>query len=199
MHRQKGFAGYKTAPSFARYRTVLGFAPIIIFIAILVLGGLVGGAYYLGKQSNQIPQVAKESVPTISLPSPTPDPTANWKTYRDQSISFKYPQDWNASGYIITSRSSTISIVVVTRDSSLMNECMQAMSTETKNGLYIKKFSRITTGAMCETKDSTPREIWIMPSTNAHSPGVMYRYQSTEALQAESIFNQILSTFRFIQ
>jgi len=75
---------------------------------------------------------------------------------------------------------------------------MQEMSTETKGNLFIKKFSRVTTGEMCATSDSTPREIWIMKSPSIYAPGVSYKYSSTEEPQAEAIFDQILSTFKFL-
>ena len=177
-----------------------GFVPIVIIVTLFVIGGLVG-AFYLGKVSNK-PTKVPDITPSIyqSQPlsiSPTPDPTANWKTYKDQSISFKYPQEWSLSGYLIISNSPKIRLAVTPKESTLMNECMEMTSTETKNSVFIKRFKRVTTGAMCETSDSTPQEIWVIPSATSYSPGISYRYSSTESAQAEPIFDQILSTFRF--
>jgi len=129
------------------------------------------------------------------------DETANWKTYRNNDLSFRYPQEWSVSSvsdYVITSDLQKISLIITPSDSTLMNECMQEISTETKNNLTIKKFSRVITGEMCATSDPTPREIWVMKSPTVYAPGISYNYSSLEGSRAEAIFNQILSTFRFL-
>lgn len=64
----------------------------IILIGILVIAVLVGGAYYLGKQTTSKPQ---NSVVTSVSPTPAPDETANWKTYKSQYMSFQYPTTWS--------------------------------------------------------------------------------------------------------
>ena len=58
---------------------------------VLLLGtGIVGGVF-LGKQLYSLPS---KTLVTEGQPSPTPtDPTANWKTYSDKNFSFKYPDD----------------------------------------------------------------------------------------------------------
>ncbi len=68
-------------------RGIIGPA-IVVLVGILALAGLIGLAFYFGKKS---------SAPTTTSPvvqaSPTPDETANWKTYTNTkySFSFKYP------------------------------------------------------------------------------------------------------------
>lgn len=80
-----------------------GFAPILILVGILVLIGVVGGAYYLIKnQTNKT--VSQNDLNSPSLvdtwrneKSPQPsnlDETANWKTYTNNVIRFTYPQAW---------------------------------------------------------------------------------------------------------
>lgn len=72
---------------------------IFILVGILVLAGVAGGAYFLGKSGQSKPgQTVSQSQPT---PQPTsgpqashiPDPTANWKTYTNAKVGFqvKYP------------------------------------------------------------------------------------------------------------
>lgn len=68
-------------------------SPVLKFImlgVLFVIGlALIGGAYFMGTQkSNQ------QAVSTS--PSPTPDPTADWKTFSppNQGFSIKYPANW---------------------------------------------------------------------------------------------------------
>lgn len=65
-----------------------GFIPI--WVVILLVVGLAGGVYYLGQVSTKTTNTVFQS--SVN-PSPTSDPTANWKTYTNQNldISFKYP------------------------------------------------------------------------------------------------------------
>lgn len=95
-----------------------GFAPVIIILAVLLIGGIAGGAYYLGKLpvrfSNNSPRACTQeakicpdgsavgrSGPNCEFaqcPQVTPtkpaDETASWKTYTNEKFSYsiKYPQ-----------------------------------------------------------------------------------------------------------
>lgn len=76
-----------------------------ILLGILVLITAIGStAYFLNR--NQAKTVVQ------STPSPTPDPTANWKTYSDPSINFtfKYPQNFDAKLTKTDSNNRTITI-----------------------------------------------------------------------------------------
>lgn len=190
---------------YAQYRQK-GFAPVLILVGILVLATVAGGVYLFSQfQASKLqppnPVVTSQTPsPTTSASSPVPNgtgETANWKTYTNKDLSFKYPSDWSVDDTVITATSPRVKIVIVSEDSTLMNECMEKIAEEIKNSLVVKKFARVITGAMCSTSDSTPREIWIVPSKDAYSPGISYGYSATESQQAEEIFDQILSTFRF--
>lgn len=173
----------------------------IIVIGILLIALVGAGVFYLGGQtspkSTPSPVVSPTPQP-ISTPSIAKDETKDWKTYTNNDLEFKYPSNWNISGQVITSTSPKIRVVIVPKDGTLMNECMQEVSEETKNTLFVKKFERVTTGAMCQSSDPSPREIWVVPSKDAYSPGISYGYSANESAQAEEIFDQILSTFRFL-
>lgn len=110
-----------------------GFAPILILVGILIIMAVAGGAYYVGAGKNVVlppalkacTQEAKQcsdgsyvvrsglNCEFSSCPAPTgveasgaPNgdaEAADWKTYTDQSYSFKYPQD--ATVKIITGNS----------------------------------------------------------------------------------------------
>lgn len=80
-----------------------GFAPFLILVAILVVSGLVVGAYYFAKSQSAKSEVTPSPNPVVTsktpqstpLPSPT-DEIANWKTYTNSKyrFSFKYPSQW---------------------------------------------------------------------------------------------------------
>ena len=176
---------------------------IVIFsiLGIILLASII--FLYFQNQQLKKQAVIQNVSPTIQQSSPTsqiipPDETSSWKTYSNADFSFKYPPDWTIDGNLITSTSPKIKSVIVPSNSTLMNECMQEVSSQTVGNVFIKKFTRVTTGAMCTTSDSTPREIWIIPSATKYTPGVIFDYSSTESSQAESIFDQILSTFKFV-
>lgn len=188
-----------------------GFAPVLILVGILTIAAVVGGAYYFGYDHGWEKSVITSPSPSDANPVPNStganrEPTgstetANWKIYTNNGIYFKYPTDWSIAPYtsdtLITSNSPKIKLNIAPKNGTLMNECMQQSSIETKNNLTIKKFTRVTTGAMCSGSDSDLKEIWVIPSQDAYSPGISYQYSAAEASQAEQVFNQILSTFRF--
>lgn len=88
-----------------------GFAPLIIILGILVILGIAGGAFYLGRSTisnpSPTPAVTSQITPPLN-PSTNPAPTGsgetdNWKTYTNTQagISFKYPNNWIVEPYDI--------------------------------------------------------------------------------------------------
>jgi len=185
------------------------FSLILVEILLLALGGV--GGFLLGRQSLQpkstttvqvtplpsetpVQEKAVETPPT----TPTPDPTAEWKTYENRDLSFKYPSAQTIEPYRIIGVDPNFIIYIASEDSPLTNECMKLDEIEKKNNLVIKKFSRVTTGEMCSTNDSNPREIWVVPTEKDYSPGISYTYSAKDNPEAEEIFDLILSTFKFL-
>lgn len=70
-----------------------GFSPILVLTGVLILVAVGGGAYYLGTTKNK-PQLQNQVIISPVKPSPTPDETANWKTFQSQKFTFMYPSDW---------------------------------------------------------------------------------------------------------
>ena len=73
-----------------------GFTPIIILLVVLLLGVLGYFAFTKGYININLPKPSASNNPvTLPSSSPTPDPTANWKTYTnpEEGITFKYPSD----------------------------------------------------------------------------------------------------------
>lgn len=64
---------------------------ILIVVVTLALISLPAGIYFLGK--NTAPKT-QNTPQAVAKPTPTPDPTANWKTYSGSIFSLKYPANW---------------------------------------------------------------------------------------------------------
>jgi len=66
---------------------------MFLILGIFLFTGLVFASYLLA--SNKQAQPTPTSSP-LTLPTSTPDPTTNWKTYTDTKYGFsmKYPEDW---------------------------------------------------------------------------------------------------------
>lgn len=77
-----------------------GFVPILILIAVLLIAGVGGGAFYFGRltapKPSPIPQVASSTPQPTS--SPVVDETVNWKSYENKQRGFKLnlPSNMNA-------------------------------------------------------------------------------------------------------
>jgi hypothetical protein len=191
-----------------------GFAPIIILI-LLVLVGV--GAYYFGTLKNKIVSVISTPTPVVSaqpssspivIPTakptvkPTTDPTVNWKTYKNPDFSFKYPSGWAlGQGTAIVSDVAGAGITVFTKDMPMYNECMKLDKTDTVNGKMVKYYSYIYSGEMCSNQaDIGNYEVWVTKAGgDGFQPGIIYMYNTTIFPKSFSIFQQILSTFKFTQ
>jgi hypothetical protein len=153
-----------------------------------------------------------QKTPTnIAVQSPTPDPAsnaaktmANWKTYTNSNLTFKYPSTWIIKNTKIGSENLTsitgesINIDVVNPNSGyFLAECMKQTSTENENGFYILHLSSDNNGGQCTGNSTTGRRIMIVPTANSSSPGIYFDYNSANETKAKDIFNQILSTFKF--
>lgn len=70
-----------------------GFSPILVLVGVLILVAVGGGAYYLGTIKNKSP-IQNQATISPAKPSPSPAETANWKTFQSQKFTFMYPSDW---------------------------------------------------------------------------------------------------------
>lgn len=65
-----------------------------LFFGILVFAGAVLVAYKLSqKQVSPTAQITPPPAVT-KAPTPIPDPTADWETYRNENVTFKFPSRW---------------------------------------------------------------------------------------------------------
>jgi len=171
------------------------------------------GGYYLGKQSSN-PQYVNNEVqtnptatpylnnPTIN-PSSTPDPTANWKTYTNSEVGFrfKYPSEWKTqtgipnSGLISLETSDGNRFFAWFSQSVTLAEWLE----ETQSGKIIGKktigdytFTVVQGGLMSDSLEYV---------VDVKGKGII-RFviePNTDSAKSESTFSQILSTFKFTQ
>lgn len=116
-----------------------GFAtPILILVALLILGGL-SGAYFLGKSSAPKTPVQSTVTPK-SQPTQTADETANWKTYTNTKygFSFKYPQVFTVK--LTSAEQEMISIEDQNKQSFLL------IIYNNPNSLSLKDYEKKNTG-----------------------------------------------------
>jgi hypothetical protein len=146
-----------------------------------------------------VTETPKPSPVPKATPSPTVSPTTGWKTFISSDLTFQYPSDWTVNGNLIATSSPKIKLVVVPKSSTLINDCMQQVGAMTLPDYIVKKFIRITAGEACATGDATPRELWVVPTEIAKTPGISFSYSATEATQAGQLFTQLLTTFKFLK
>lgn len=186
--------------------------PLLFLILGIVLAvGLVFTGYKFGQKQVQIgPQPTPGLVAT-----PTPDPTANWKTCSDKDISFKYPSSWNQDPpQILGSRS-----IVEMRDpnkSYTFNFTKQANYNNATGKPFASIYEYLNMGYNVKTI-TIDGQVGIQPLPRAGSENVNAVYffsqdskfinilelsattrDETDIKKGQEIFNQILSTFKFL-
>ena len=183
----------------------------VILLSILLLITLFISGYLFLQVQGLTKQLAQLQIqPTSSIPTTTPDITANWKTYTDPKgkYSFKYPDYWKSqslptnSQQLLSLRSPTeinISLSLVENLPGIDLNCEVENKRENINinKLIITKI--LTTGIKSDScgDNSGSKTIWAVLGKNI-SDYLIIRYNIATTQMAESTFDQILSTFRFL-
>lgn len=200
---------------------------MLILVGIVILAMASGGAFYLGRQTSPklSPVVTSTVSPSPKDASPVPTGTgetanpatgeANWKTYTDlkNGFSFKYPASWinfkfkNPTTNIEYGAFSTeqvsdynqlsdISIIVLVNP----QEARKLSAIWKEIAVDGKQAGRQSFENMCPGSDkycATWSDTIIFKDK---SLSISLTSRTLEAVQNnEQIFNQILSTFKFIQ
>ncbi|MDO8551463.1 MAG: PsbP-related protein [bacterium] len=171
-----------------------GFTSIILILFILVAVGI-GGWYFLNQSSFK-------SLITTTTPTPTHDPTANWKTYTNTKYgySIKYPKDWDVQEFPAVDAY----LEVTSFNPDKVTDRLTAIIVTVSSNPYEKELSGYEGAAIVKVGDFTARE-----ETGGAPPGstdVHLRVVAplgTKSIVFESntgyekIFDQVLSTFKF--
>ena len=180
---------------------------IVIIVAILAVGAVVlVYQYYWQPQTAPAP------------PEPSADETANWKTYRNEEYGFeiKYPNDWyiyanNSSDVFIQStkeesggipgphinafeieaKSITLNTTLLQAIQGRVDEIKKAGINFTQENIKIGGKDGLKIKTVCEGVGCGAPE-WFVINGN-------YFYYFNSNLGYSNIFDQILSTFRFLE
>lgn len=188
------------------------FKLILFIVILLIIVG--GGAYYLGAKQNKLIVGNQQTSPTIAPPIPTstPDPTANWKTYKNEKYGFevKYPNN-----YAISTQSGSFvapNIISFKPPAEIMftvddNPRNLSLSEWVKSDIVIHdlsiKWQSIIVGSVESLKSPISGNMDGGVGYSALIPQKNKVYSllfSTKAPGAEAelkVFDQMLSTFKF--
>lgn len=141
-------------------------------------------------------EVTPSGSPTASTIS-----TANWKTYTNSDLSFKYPTEWKegtAVGSIVANVDGA-GINAFTKDMPMYNECMKVDKTDIVDGKMVKYYSYAYSTEACSNQGNIGNyEVWITKAGgDGYQPGIIYSYNTTAFPNSFNIFKQILTTFKF--
>lgn len=187
----------------------------IIGIVVLLLIILGAGAFVLQSKNNKQQVAQVTPVPTKPItPTPTPDPTANWKMYTNTKygISIKYPPTWIYREIPGSAGSTADDVYLELSSSGFPSPQTDARAditfTFTKNdpsaNWQPKDFSNYQSAAyqlgnVSATKISGVNRVSLSPDMVILAPiGNNYvQILSNEPGNPPQIFDQILSTFKF--
>ena len=179
----------------------------ILFIALPFIGFSLGMQYQ--QTLNQVKQSQITTNARINLPTPTPDPTANWKTYTGVNIkiSFKVPVGW-----LVQERDGDI------YDGKKINTTINIYDPKNKMSLSIVENFRGSPGGVNQVRvndieiggvktkkyysaedtgvDTEPIQFQIPLDTNGKEYFIVADIRDNEA---DKIFDQILSTFKLTE
>ncbi len=185
---------------------------IPIILSSLITAIILVGSYYL---------LLSKKTDSVSTPSPSEttsnnvkmDPTADWKTYDNTTlkIQLKHPNDWTVKGFAgdqenfdktentfsrftIKSPDDLISFTITNSvfEGSL-DPCMSEQKPASTESLDGNIFARSTYTSKCPETDVK----FISLSSTDKNMSLTFNYSNANQVEAEKIFNQILSTFKF--
>lgn len=175
--------------------------PIILAGIVLVLGvGYLAGAKILSPKIS--PPVSPQVTPQ---PTPTPDPTANWEAYNNTKYSYsvKYPGDWfiyEMSGNLTT---DSISLSQVKLNSKKDNDVPNVKIIIWRQNSLTNGGGTTMLGGLPAYRSTSEGPAGILHdivflSKGKYDYSVELEYEQTNKDQYLKIFNQILSTFKFL-
>ena len=184
---------------------------IILFslIGIFLLSGTFYAGYWLGTNSNLKTQISKPQLKTQNLtpapkqPSPTPDPAADWKTYRNEKYkySFNYPPNLNIEDKSVESinQFEIISqkgrkIIIYAKKGNKQPYYLDHSSSGKINFGKLMGEKYVLPKGYCDGPDCTPPIIAAV----VYNEGFKYVFSVQGDTGFNDIENKILSTFQFL-
>jgi len=195
-------------------------SPLLIIAVVLVVVALISVAAYLIGTKFLSRKAVPTPTPVITLaPTATPDPTADWKIYKNslENFSFKYPLTWtiDTKEEMGDERKENIKVLLTKDQAKIMIYANmvgiggQGQNYEGKpfvldgNNLFL--FRKLNTYDSTQTvgiTDSLTESLGVFRvggKTYSITFSYPINYSQTEAGSIEKEFNQILSTFEFLE
>lgn len=188
---------------------------VVIFFTFLFTAFLAGMKY---QEMNTLFMESKKTILPISTPSPTPDPTANWKiiTIIKDGYSFKYPSDWNlfiSGDEEFTTLGDDVQSITLLSPEDSPKEGLHFYVSENPKGLSLEEFSKTVWNI--DTTNSKPIQVdgvyGLLTGSNLATivvkngqkvyqiwNNINFDYRST-LKPFSGIAGQILSTFQFTE
>jgi hypothetical protein len=186
----------------------VGFAPIVIVLAIIAVLAAGGAGVWYFTQTAPKPAAAQnetvvQSVTHAQAQTAASD-TANWQTYRNEElgIEIKYPSGWNIKGNEIHSSGSAAYLAI----SRLENPKNLSFDDWWKENTIISGRPTVLAGSEDITINGIKAKIAYAPEGKsgwlidiADSQNRIFSLAAEGLTVDKQIFDQMLSTFRFIE
>ena len=192
---------------------------LIIIIGVVVLAGVVG--YFVVSQRTPSPVPIPSPIPSPNLtqvpspaPTPTPNPTptltpalsgetANWKTYRNEKVGFefKHPPSMQISGsenlvMVVDQQAKQGLSILVDINGNPTETSVQSLAAEEFAGEKYSAYTRI--GGVEAVSGQEGSVIMFAKGKDVYLVMSSIPWITQERLN-KNLFDQILSTFKFIQ
>ncbi|PIS13969.1 hypothetical protein COT65_01365 [Candidatus Shapirobacteria bacterium CG09_land_8_20_14_0_10_47_13] len=208
-------------------------AGLIVLIIVAI------ASFVLGRALPRGPEGTLRGTPTTAIlptPTPTPDETANWKTYTNEKYQFsiKYPSDWGEGNDLFLDKTNRVWRMVhmaSTKDRAYVSGppetrlgkgaelSIEVLATAESGGVLgaevllsderakvIKNFSILDSVPAIRSTFSHPKWLDTYTEVDFIKNRLLYRltwhyaeeYKERFRENPESIFDQILSTFKFL-
>jgi hypothetical protein len=193
-------------PSVPRTPTTKTKYILLGLLILLILVALGGGIYYLGvvkqqptsQKNNNVTKTITPYPSSTPTSTPTPDPTISWKTYKDNISLIKYPSTWTIVDLPLGVKNLTC--ISIMKDKQTYQGIPYCSSTDQFSSIYPEYINnqnnpKITINGYDGYKDMSALGKGGFYLIN---PKGQFVSISPSTVSDMELFNQILSTFKFI-